>query len=1188
MSAPILYVCLLSEYTVATVQALAHLRPAHILAISSPRMTASSRRFRTVLENLKVIGERAHGGTVLEILGEDTDVPFPAQSLKEAGNWMQRHLVSRLEQLRSNQLRPFCNITGSTKAAALALKECWEWSEIHYSPEDQRDCLETLAHPQGYRFGLPALPPLEELRLLADKVLPLPDPWSGQSLLPFAQRILQDYEAGPEASVLFRHEDLLRHIWFDGEAPPAAGNLPVQSGRVLLPPGPLTDLLADLAALDPGSCDAEGGGLWVPAKRDHRWVSFVVGHWWEAMVGDWLRSAGCPTIPGVRIVRQDGGPVAGDSDLDVVVRCESGQLLAVECKVSPPGPRDLGSLVRTLNDLTRALGKTPGAFALSPAFWWKVQPAAQASFLDACQQRQIKIVESRAQLLELLGKKRTPWPEYQPSEVFRPIQQILADMHRAVCDWKPEAAQRLTALGEECERAYPAQADQARRLIQARPVARQLLEKAYREGNQGVPLGGSPLLEKARALSIQGLERQIQVQWKKGDKSRQRHAAEVSAHRRGEPLSRVQARPHQAVPFAPRVPTAGRHRCPPPPPGLHPNDIRALRPGPGWTLLLDETGSDFGDDRSAKQPGRFVGLLVPRESPALEPLPNGWHSVDCVDPREIDEVVQRLLDAPVGILGLPVSALPRTVGERWLDGMRALVDWVLRILPLDGPTRLEVFIEARPPFRPGMEPDAVRRDAQALLARAWPERAQLIDLCLATVPKDGHPLLSYVDALAFTWGSTSQASRERLRRSGLGGTCLLTLSPESLAAAWDTWDQPGGLAPSVWVELAGLPEARQPASLAGSILAAWAESCRSDAARWQSYLRETERQMGVSPVDLRLTGALVDWLEAARPPEKALPPAIRLVWLTIALARANHHGQTEVAWEEELRALAERLRVENAPLCCHADLHRAVARTHHFAFAQASAVLEPWRAIDPAVPGLGYWAEVRSSLGQHHAFRGEYPQAHERFEEALEAFARLSEAGRRDKNLEQTRCYRVLARMDDPAVDDHAARATLIEWLGDLSAAAGYLSTSELPDRYLHHTLLRFLVFRGEPAIATAYLAHRKDWSDGEGHPWPLIHLYRGLLLRPLDPPAAREYAIRGANSALAPEQGPILRLIGACGRAIAHGWGAPWVQGRGEVATLRQQMPGAPDRLDTLAAYLEKPGDPLGLLRAVLPFSFR
>jgi hypothetical protein len=768
--------------------------------------------------------------------------------------------------------------------------------------------------------------------------------------------------------------------------------------------------------------------------------------------------------------------------------------------------------------------------------------------------------------------------------IVRQIKIILQEIEDILPSWKDGVEQRINDLKCEFVTAYPEQSEVVTDLIAKRANARGLMDAAYKEGRGNRRVSWEQLEAEAKGLAVPGLFAKMSDQRIRGKNGLEKFRLEHKQTSNGGPLSTV--KPIATLTTSVR-PLKGNLAVRSHPSAVHlvPNDIRSLEPQRAWILLLDETGSDFGAVRSASV-GKFVGLLINKAQSGLQPIRAGWHAAE-EGPTEIDRVFQEVLNAPCGVIGFPVTAIPKAQGERWLDGMRAVVDWVLRLMPLDGPTELDVVIEARPPFKAGMALDAIRRDAIALLARAWPERAAQITLRIFTETKDGHPLLPYVDALAYTWGSSYPSSSERLKLSGLVNTCLLNFSSTDLAACWDAWDQPGGLTPSYWVALVSAAESGDPASIASAILNALIEATRQDSVRWQRYLAEAQRHLFGGSFRLEQVGAMVDWLEQAKPPAQQIPDPLRLVWLTLNLARANHLGATEHEWLADLSRLSDRLYEEAAPLCCHADLHLSVAMTNRFDFAGAARAVASWHDQPPAVPGLRYWGQCRSTLGQHCAFMNDMRGAQNAFAEALSAFSRLSDPLIRKKEIDQTSCYAAIAAMDDDRLNDVDARAAVEKYLGNLAVAVDRLAGSDNSEHYQHHTLLRWIVSRKDYALGDAYTGLRRSWGSGFGHPWPLIEIYRAILIRTEDPDGAIEQVRTAAAIAFAAEQGPTVRLIGACCRAIGVAWGDPWAEKTAVLSELRESLPYARARIDCLELFMNERKPPLDILREVLPFNF-
>ncbi len=809
------------------------------------------------------------------------------------------------------------------------------------------------------------------------------------------------------------------------------------------------------------------------------------------------------------------------------------------------------------------------------------------------------------------------------------LQHCLKDI-RFYASWGNGAgAGEVRSLSDRCLQLDPASQPRIEESIRLGQEDGSLLQPFYQLGTRlGSKFANHGAYQRALANLEQDrpdLSRRAKTQAKKGAQAKQRWVETKNLAKQGKPTSRVQVATSTAPALlsAP-LPPPTRAELPGPglPDGLHPCDLRALSPCPTWTLLIDETGTQFGPEANqlsavSSKLGRFVGVLAPGTR-RLAPLPVGWHAVD-QSIEEIDRVIQAIIDVPAGVLGINVQQLPEAASERWAFGVIRLVELVLRLMPVQGQTHLDIQIEARGErFRRGAQWPAVTEQIRLRLADTYPERARLIDLQMRTVGKTDSTLIGYADAVAFINSGGSEHSHACLAASKLGGTCLLDSDTEALTRAVDWLDRGRTLDGRDWTTLLSHPDADQPAGLVSALLSRLGEAARADTTLWRRYLEQVTEHFDSRSLDLSMLGRQVEWLQQWLPAEETLPKPLRLLWLTAQLARLNHLGQTEQPWLEEMRQLADQLMDEDARLVCHAQLNLAVNATNRYDFAQAGQALQRWNPLETqpagklrgllhkrtaappaeavgvsapkATAGLRYWGQVRSSLGQHAAFTGDPVTAVRFFDEALESFGQLSDPQQAQRESRQTQTYRAIALMDDPTQNPAEVRAAVETVIGPVPEALGKLAgTVASADRYAHHLALRWLVHRPDDALAAHYLARRDLWDQGEGHPWPLIQLYRGLLLQPQDPAAARELAMDGFVLATTADSGPVVRLIGACCRAIAAGWGETWETPESLLSDLTDKLPLAADRIARVGAYLgEDVRNPLSLLGQVLPFNFR
>lgn len=636
----------------------------------------------------------------------------------------------------------------------------------------------------------------------------------------------------------------------------------------------------------------------------------------------------------------------------------------------------------------------------------------------------------------------------------------------------------------------------------------------------------------------------------------------------------------------------------------HANALPSLEPASAWTILIDETGSDFSSGAAGKTRGRMVAVFVPAGT-SLPDLPPKWHAVEmgALEGKDgVLDLVGRVQSAKCGVLGIPVTVLPETTEEdQWFSCVEDILSLGFRLMRIEGPSKISLFVEQRGfasgPTGSSMLSKTVA-DVLHRLARVFPERAKNLTVESRIVSKDEHPWNGYADAVAWTWGST--AASFLLPQTGWVGPCFLDGDAASvLRRCLDSLRTEGTPGAADWTKLLDFSASEGDTSLASAFLRALGQEAQLNASVWRSFLDETVRHLDSKAIRMNLLSAQIRWLKQWEPVDAQLPPRVRLMWLTSELAAANHAGQATLhesdAFRKEFDELCERLRREDCPLVAHAKLHLAVSYTNAFEFEKARDVLLPLR--DWPVEGLGLRMEGRllSSLGQHAAFLGDSAGALPLFDEAIALFRDLSEASRGE--IAQTGAYAATASMDAKTPDAEERLAAYL-WGGSFSeerfvSEARRLSASSEPiEKYAHHILLRRLVeLPTDHPARTAYLAEKPWWSEpAVGHPWELIEFYRALLL-PAGP--ERDARLESAYELAMAEGGPTLQVIAAviAGAVVANADAAARKAYANLVACCAESLPALGDaRLDALRGQLDPATrlSPLALARAILPFNFR
>ncbi len=551
-----------------------------------------------------------------------------------------------------------------------------------------------------------------------------------------------------------------------------------------------------------------------------------------------------------------------------------------------------------------------------------------------------------------------------------------------------------------------------------------------------------------------------------------------------------------------------------------------LKPCSKWCVVIDETGDFYWDPRYPEQKttGAIVALLIPWNSKLL-PLPD-FHSVEN-KPRRVLKNFLRLLRYPIGILVVDVNSIPGKLRKKKMlyeYTLMSVLELIARFVPCEKKVRLNVYFENRGSMRRGSVWKPVEVSLLQRLSWTMPERARRMSLEIETVAKGEHPWLAYADVVGYVLFSRKPefADYQEILRPFLCSGEEIT----QYVHGWDLLAVDRMPEPSLWREWVGREGADDGNTLAGRLLQDLMGNCRKSPEAWQVYFEETRRHLESKSVNLMRLGREISWLRACAP--GALSLKMELAFRTAQLAQSNHLGCSYLEDLNAIRKLSSQLTEEDPGLCCWADLHLAVNRIDQYDFLAAADILSPWMFSEPVVPGLQMWGRARSLMGQIYAFSGAGGQAVRLFDEALSAFAHLSEPDVARGERLQTGVYRAIAMMDDPRARRDRAEAALEAIMGDLPQAVGRLAKSmDDSEKYLHHTLLRFLALHPAGNWRAAYLEQREAWQTGIGHPWQWIEAYRALLLHFAGKTdAAREHAQKAMQIATQGGQGAILHWM--------------------------------------------------------------
>lgn len=302
---------------------------------------------------------------------------------------------------------------------------------------------------------------------------------------------------------------------------------------------------------------------------------------------------------------------------------------------------------------------------------------------------------------------------------------------------------------------------------------------------------------------------------------------------------------------------------------------------------------------------------------------------------------------------------------------------------------------------------------------------------------------------------------------------------------------------------------------------------------------------------------LQDVARALIEPQPGDPLSLQALHAALRVQDANREGAPERVRDEvfQWQRLAVEARRTHPVAALLLDLHLAVHLNDRGEFEASESLMAGWiEAGDERALSPQHRAWLRSSLGQSLAYQERHADARTHFDAALLALrASTAEPDKRARDLDQTGSLRALnAVCEDP----YTAESAVTELLGPLDEAAASLASSDDPRaRLRHHLLARWMYdSRHEGPAWRAYLSARDRWWTGEGPPWPLIAVYRALLLH-------RDGLVTAADAAA------------QCAHAatLATGRGGAWGRVTGAaLAVVACCLDASPERVSAARAWVD------------------
>ena len=588
-------------------------------------------------------------------------------------------------------------------------------------------------------------------------------------------------------------------------------------------------------------------------------------------------------------------------------------------------------------------------------------------------------------------------------------------------------------------------------------------------------------------------------------------------------------------------------------------------------------------------------------------------------------------------LGLKLSEIPHVSGEQWLDGVCFLIDWVLRLLPLDSDSHtkshLDVRIEQRGKYYAGSEQDRLARLLLLNLARVAPQKENLLSLSIQFVKKyvpnasPSHKWLAYADLIANIWNASDREAQHKgnpppwfrfqkwLEDSKLNHRSLHSDLRPIHREILDIYCAGHILSGALWSKL--MSSLQTPKDERSSVISyisdLWKEKCAAEPLQWEECIQETQKHIYNKRINNALLKQQVQWLnEVYKGSTRYLTPKEEIIFETIDLANKNHEGvllkpADILAFQDKSQPLID----EEAHLVCLLDLHLAVQITHFFAFSSSQKIVSRWYDLSTMVIGLMLKGRVVSTLGQQEAFLHNHQNAISYFDEALALFGRLCSKKEAKEESSQTRTYKTIAMINSTSSTAEEIEEEFLLLSQDLDirvpknieALTLFLAQDASgANQYMHHAFMHYLYFRKPERLLRQYLSQKEKWQIGDFHPWGWISMYRALILEEQEPqnPHSQEWVIQAFNRT--PALGILMALrISFLRIATQYQWSyfdkdldglVPQTELSQEFHTLlgrfAQQNVGAKPFCATLRSSLDNPdGDPRDWIPKALPFNF-
>lgn len=430
-----IYVCVISEFTLPTLEACLSLRPEHIVLIASDGepFAKQARHLQNVLQDrlcdsqVEILSHTSTGHS----LGGDDIIANQA--------WLATHLVPRLQEVARQGGVCAANLTGGTKAMALALAASYDWQRLDYQPLGNKNKpMQSVraSHQPRYQAQPSAVPqlqdaqPLDIARLHNEKArISKPNRVRKHPrALELAQRIWDaQHTQQPALQALFTG---LERIWVHEREQHQQASITqtwaqflADSSNVLVNLDDIRAWVTELGSLHtPPLLHADAQYITLPGNTNSKthkplrdWIS---GDWLEQLVQHWLVQQDIPAAAmESNIIGAEEDASGSQREADLLIHHRHVTSL-IEIKAGLPPNKATAELENQLSSLGSRFGKTRKALFLGPPVLRAMRAQRRSEdFWLRCQANQVTLLLTPEQVHSFVQGKNQVWSHLARGQV---------------------------------------------------------------------------------------------------------------------------------------------------------------------------------------------------------------------------------------------------------------------------------------------------------------------------------------------------------------------------------------------------------------------------------------------------------------------------------------------------------------------------------------------------------------------------------------------------------------------------------------------------------------------------------------------------------------------------------------------------------------------------------------------------